>query len=769
MTSSTSLGLHLQRMDSSNQTAARAGVHSLSHPGSFQSDDKLNKATSKLKGSINEIIDGPSHTNSSNSSQSSASTSGSSSSNSPSKLSASANGACASSTDRVSNTSSTSASARPAGAGANAHPLAVSSSQNAEDMVPTISGQRTGSTQNPLYSDIHFSQSTQGSTAGSLTSYGVSDGTSIARTDSDRELGRNLPQAQASHRNRFSRGNVGASSHDTVDQMSLHQGMRDTRQVSVSTLMNGNGVHVSLPGSRIRRAGAHTPGRSVGRNAVGRNAVGRSPYQGNVGRNVQVTPVRRNRWGESGKDKVEDIDTDSNVKSDGNLKTQEKDDVDTKSTHDNAKVESNTNTNNGTGKVIGQLSQMQLGKDVQTYKDDGSVKPRAQSPTIDRSTVEQEHHEKIVRERLKQQELERQSIAEAVERKRQIKDGQVLKDNQVDQQHVPSYGQTSDANPQSSHSVNPSTILRSYARDERMKNSFRPLRIRRNSSRLGGQPMTITQSLASDHQVSTRGMSQAARNSVLPVSSSLPVARGMDSFQSGRPPFRDASDANLKQINGQQRPMYTPAVLRSTTNLTDLNSAHPEAIQQRPIHPRLASSSSAASVGSTSSISSYWSYLCGDSDQKPYQEDAGPTRRHWRPNSSRFTCANCGRVFNYLTSSRRRHHCRHCGDLFCGDCLRNYIYLDGDAEFAIFGSVEASDDEVTEDDISDGERTKKYLCKVCPRCAAEYEQFVKDHTTRDHNLGPVTSTAHRDRRRSQAHRNTMGANAIPADWDWSSF
>ncbi len=46
-----------------------------------------------------------------------------------------------------------------------------------------------------------------------------------------------------------------------------------------------------------------------------------------------------------------------------------------------------------------------------------------------------------------------------------------------------------------------------------------------------------------------------------------------------------------------------------------------------------------------------------------------PQQLHWKPDSSSQVCtdAKCGKEFNPF--SRRKHHCRMCGNLFCQDCL----------------------------------------------------------------------------------------------------
>lgn len=220
-------------------------------------------------------------------------------------------------------------------------------------------------------------------------------------------------------------------------------------------------------------------------------------------------------------------------------------------------------------------------------------------------------------------------------------------------------------------------------------------------------------------------------------------------------PFRN-SNLELKQINNQRRPMFTPAVLRSSSSITGFDPSRPDGGIES-VRPRMVSSSSASSLASTNSISSYWSYLRGGGTPDPQRvkEQWGPTRTHWKPNSSRFSCLHCRRVFNYMTPARRKHHCRACGELFCGDCVKNYIYLDKDANFAIFGGAEEP-----------GTVEKKYLCKVCVDCAHHYEQFLKDHTKTDHDLGRSDDY---NSSRGSGRRGSAFVGAVPADWDWSSF
>ncbi|KAG0085946.1 hypothetical protein BGZ93_000362 [Podila epicladia] len=49
-------------------------------------------------------------------------------------------------------------------------------------------------------------------------------------------------------------------------------------------------------------------------------------------------------------------------------------------------------------------------------------------------------------------------------------------------------------------------------------------------------------------------------------------------------------------------------------------------------------------------------------------------KRHWKPDSSRETCAYCYAPFHRI--SNPKHHCRKCGDIFCGQCASAEILMD---------------------------------------------------------------------------------------------
>ena len=208
---------------------------------------------------------------------------------------------------------------------------------------------------------------------------------------------------------------------------------------------------------------------------------------------------------------------------------------------------------------------------------------------------------------------------------------------------------------------------------------------------------------------------------------------------------RILSKQYIKQINNPKRPMYMPAVLRnvSETNLTNddilnLNSSISQMstplmssthsfynnnnnnnnhsvsldsclpnhnISRTPLSIRTSSMSSNSSITTaSSSFSNSIKYI---------------KTSHWVPDSMRSNCVKCHTQFSLW---ERKHHCRHCGELFCHKDLLNKLYLNCDAQFINPISFNG----------------KKFLSKVCDSCYNNYKQYLNStksptFTTTDSN------------------------------------
>lgn len=269
----------------------------------------------------------------------------------------------------------------------------------------------------------------------------------------------------------------------------------------------------------------------------------------------------------------------------------------------------------------------------------------------------------------------------------------------------------------------------------------------------------------------------------------------------------------LQQINEPKKPMYMPAVLRdiSETNITiDTLKSHspaPSDATQSTLqaalsrHSNNSSPNYARSVHSTTSsiMSSYrnkiQSWLSNDKD--PQFQLAQPTREHWVPDSKRLSCKYCHKMFSFW---ERKHHCRHCGDIYCQQHVMHWLYLNPKAKFII------------------GSGGVGVLSKICNSCLEEYENLVKNGPAKDQignnqeqqqmippfsatspnssypsndsrqdennagHSGPLSNLAKADNERNidetlNGSRNSVNnrqhletvVGSVPADWSWSSF
>lgn len=202
-------------------------------------------------------------------------------------------------------------------------------------------------------------------------------------------------------------------------------------------------------------------------------------------------------------------------------------------------------------------------------------------------------------------------------------------------------------------------------------------------------------------------------------------------------PKKQFDQESLQTINDPKRPMYMPAVLRqSNTNLKPEDLKHIN--EQNSKRSKSLITDAATSLRSQTS---HWK-LAFNSNSKN-----SPTKAHWRRDLSRNTCAYCDKQFTFF---ERRHHCRHCGDIFCAEHTSNFLKLGIDAQFTVAGSG--------------------VLCKVCDNCYDDYKNFLKNKFGNDINVNGSLKRdvpMNNERKKSVVENNLSGS--VPADWSWSSF
>ena len=210
-----------------------------------------------------------------------------------------------------------------------------------------------------------------------------------------------------------------------------------------------------------------------------------------------------------------------------------------------------------------------------------------------------------------------------------------------------------------------------------------------------------------------------------------------------------------KQLQKPKSPMYVPAALRPTERpsrpvpLTPPRSVHGSmesldgSHSRRPVSRRsTADSKKKATLGRVAE------------DDRPTMAGL-PTREHWKPDSVALICDApvCQKAFSLF---ERRHHCRHCGLVFCNTHSAYSTPLDQHAEFHPNGSQS----------------------RACKHCWDRYREWKAERVSRSNSLDsestttpelPIGNTAHSSAGESAEGQRGTVATSAPKDWSWSTF
>ncbi|KAG7811891.1 hypothetical protein KL921_002157 [Ogataea angusta] len=140
-----------------------------------------------------------------------------------------------------------------------------------------------------------------------------------------------------------------------------------------------------------------------------------------------------------------------------------------------------------------------------------------------------------------------------------------------------------------------------------------------------------------------------------------------------------------------------------------------------------------------------------------------PSHSHWKPNHSTNRCTGCNMYFSLV---RRKHHCRHCGEIFCYRCVQNSANLN---VLAKFEKPELDHGKIL--DSGGGVVKNATYCKfskVCDRCFRDWLLFLQNDSDYESEVQldtpKETQNTNRDRMNSVSSKS-----AVPNDWTWSSF
>ncbi|KAG8528924.1 uncharacterized protein KY384_006613 [Bacidia gigantensis] len=233
------------------------------------------------------------------------------------------------------------------------------------------------------------------------------------------------------------------------------------------------------------------------------------------------------------------------------------------------------------------------------------------------------------------------------------------------------------------------------------------------------------------------------------------------------PPLLASRPTKPPQLPIDGKPAYLPAALRPTDPpprsqpLTPPRSVHgstdslaPKGTTSRPASRR---STADSSLKKTFGNIEHLSHIPSDDLEVALTKtsdmpdpSSAPTREHWKPDVNASICdfPICQKSFGLF---ERRHHCRHCGNVFCNQHSAERIPLDQDAEF----------------------HPKASLVRSCEHCAKLFvgwvEQRVEDLKSPDAATPRRTSPmalAARASQQNQAdvHRGTIISGSVGGDW-----
>ncbi|KAJ5259595.1 Zinc finger FYVE-like protein [Penicillium angulare] len=222
-----------------------------------------------------------------------------------------------------------------------------------------------------------------------------------------------------------------------------------------------------------------------------------------------------------------------------------------------------------------------------------------------------------------------------------------------------------------------------------------------------------------------------------------------------------------RQLRPPKGPLYVPAALRPTERPQKSSPITPP----RSVHGSLDSLSEEAAEpisrrSTMESRSSGISKVAKNEWMKTEHlgEVTGlPTRDHWKADSASPNCDSptCRSSFGLFL---RRHHCRHCGHVFCSSHTPHIVPLDQEARFHPDGGPS----------------------RACDLCWSAFQRWGENRTDRLNKIqnnidtGSINEeTRSEDMDASQeSGRNALQANlgqtpdvaaSVPRDWNWSTF
>ncbi|OQD68419.1 hypothetical protein PENDEC_c036G03860 [Penicillium decumbens] len=273
--------------------------------------------------------------------------------------------------------------------------------------------------------------------------------------------------------------------------------------------------------------------------------------------------------------------------------------------------------------------------------------------------------------------------------------------------------------------------------------------------------VTATTTPKTTNQISVHGQPSPTNSATTSPSNNSPTSPRLTTAALHQLPLQS------RQLRPLKGPLYVPAALRPTERPQKASPITPP----RSVHGSL--DSLEESVEPISRRSTMESKSSGISKVAEHEwmknESLGevtglPTREHWKADSASPNCDSptCRSSFGLFL---RRHHCRHCGHVFCSSHTPHAVPLDQNARFHPDG----------------------VLSRVCDLCWSAHQRWEETRSDRlskiqnsidqarngensneSSNLG-ISQESGRAALKPDLGQSVEVAASIPRDWNWSTF
>ncbi|KAF2430964.1 hypothetical protein EJ08DRAFT_554693, partial [Tothia fuscella] len=218
------------------------------------------------------------------------------------------------------------------------------------------------------------------------------------------------------------------------------------------------------------------------------------------------------------------------------------------------------------------------------------------------------------------------------------------------------------------------------------------------------------------------------------------------------PPHLQAQSRQLRQ---PKSPLYVPAVLRPTEKPTRQSPPKGNRLSYGSVENIMdGEGTMTAADGSLMGLSRSGSVTDDWTAEVIHPCTGPPTRSHWKLDSTSSTCddKNCDKYFSFF---ERRHHCRRCGNIFCGEHSSQVVPLDQNTRFHPQG----------------------HQLRACNKCGSDYRDWEVARVSRSNSTNsresttPSTPIINRGMNRLGQAAQRVGSmgKSVPDNWNWSTF